>query len=112
ERLDRLAVEPRARERQDFLRGALDHHEPLDRALLLNGRHPVVAIAARTKLLQRVLPAQGSTIDTEVERGGEERGFRRAAADVVGILGELGLVAEDADRERPSRELVRLRARA
>src|SRR5207245_8302314 len=104
--LDRFAVEPRGRERQDFLGCALDRHEPLRRALLVNGRHPVLAVATRSQLLQRILPAQPPTIDAEVERRGEERGLRGAAPDVLRVVGDLGLVAEDTDGARARQTLI------
>src|SRR4029453_12392880 len=87
---------------------ALDGYEPVGRAFLVNGGHPVVAVAARPKLLQRILPAQEPTIQPEVRRGGDERAFSRAAADVFRILGERGLVAEAADGECSRQELVGL----
>ena len=108
EGLDRFALEPRARERQNFLGRAFDRHEPLRRALLVNGRHPVLAVTTRSQLLQRILPAEPPTIDAEVERRGEERGLRGAAPDVLRVLGDLGLVAEDTDGERARQKLIGL----
>src|SRR5437870_1134218 len=108
EGLDRFALEPRARERQNFLGRAFDRHEPLRRALLVNGRHPVLAVTTRSQLVQRILPAEPPTIDAEVERRGEERGLRGAAPDVLRVLGDLGLVAEDTDGERARQKLIGL----
>ena len=61
-------------------------------------RHPKLT-DMRPELLQGELPAQSPAIDPEVHRGGEECRFRRAPDDVVRIVGDLGLVAEDADHE-------------